>query len=50
MAKKKADKMKFVCNKCGKDMPENKEKSTVNWKVYETKCECGGTSTIKFID
>lgn len=49
MAKKKDNKMKFVCKDCGKDMPEDKEKSTPTWKVYETKCECGGTSTIKFI-
>lgn len=46
MAKKKE--IKFVCSKCGKDMPVDKEKSNENWTVYKTQCECGGKSQIKF--
>lgn len=36
-------KIKFVCDKCGKDMPVDEVLSNENWTVCETKCPCGGT-------
>lgn len=36
-------KVKFVCVVCGKEPGIDEEKSTDNWKVYETVCKhCGG--------
>ena len=43
-------KIKFVCDKCGKDMPVDEVLSNENWTVCETKCPCGGESTIKIED
>lgn len=33
-----------LCDKCGKVAPLNKEMTTENWIVYNTKenCDCGG--------
>lgn len=37
----------YICEECGKDIPLDEEQSTDDWKVYPSKCECGGESTIK---
>ena len=41
----------FVCDKCGKPAPIDKEKSTENWIVVKTKepCECGGVFVPKIV-
>ncbi len=36
-----------VCDKCGKEMPKDEEKSNHNWAVYKNDCECGGKATFK---
>ena len=42
---------KFICKKCGKEMPVDEKQSNKNWKVYKTKCICGCEETkIKFMD
>lgn len=46
---KKVKKVKFICKKCGKDMPIDKEKSNENWIVCKVKCPCGGKADIKII-
>ena len=46
---KKKTEIKFVCDKCNKKMPIDKEKSNTNWTVYEVKCPCGGKSKIEII-
>lgn len=35
-------KIKMVCDKCGKPMPVDNEKSNQNWVVYKNECHCGG--------
>ena len=39
------DRVKPICNKCGKVAPIDEKLSTPNWTVYRLneKCECGGT-------
>ncbi|MBS4538206.1 hypothetical protein GOQ27_07010 [Clostridium sp. D2Q-11] len=36
--------IRVVCNKCRKEAPIDKEKSNLNWKVYDESksCKCGG--------
>jgi DNA-directed RNA polymerase subunit RPC12/RpoP len=40
--------IKYVCDKCGKEMPTNKEMSNHNWTVYKEDCPCGGKKVLKF--
>ena len=44
--------IKFVCNKCGKDMPYDTESkyNNENWKAIKTTCECGGKGTHILVD
>lgn len=37
----------FICNKCKKVMPIDREKSNDNWMVYKKECPCGGKGKIK---
>ena len=43
-------KIKFRCDKCGKEQIPDEEKSTENWTVYDNKekCECGGEFKMSF--
>lgn len=47
------NKMKFIviCDKCGKEAPIDKEKSTTDWIAYkaEEHCDCGGKYVPKLI-
>lgn len=45
--KKKQIEIKIICDKCGKDMPKDEEKSNENWHVAKENCPCGGKG--KFI-
>ena len=40
--------IKLVCDKCGKDVPVDKKKTTENWTYYKMNCRCGGKGTLKF--
>ena len=40
--------IKFICKKCGKEIPIDEEKSNDNWKVYKTECPCGGKAIMDF--
>jgi len=40
--KKPKIEIKILCDKCGKDMPKDEEKSNKNWFVSKEKCPCGG--------
>jgi hypothetical protein len=48
MKKKKHQFIGFICDKCGKDMPKDEEKSDENWTVVSPDCPCGGKSKLKF--
>lgn len=37
---KKKSEMKVVCNNCGNEAPYDKEKSTENWKAFDTSKPC----------
>jgi len=37
----------FICDKCGKVMPTDHEKSNDNWLVYKKYCPCGGKAKIR---
>jgi len=48
--KKKKQQIKFICPKCGKEPMLNKEKSTLYWKVTNSKCPiCEVQCEIKLI-
>ena len=36
--------LEVICGKCGKPPIIEKVNSGLNWKVYDSKCECGGIS------
>ena len=44
--KKEEKEIKMICDKCGKEMPVDKENSNENWIAYKPKCPCGGKLTI----
>lgn len=35
--------IKLICEKCEKEAEKDEKDSNKNWKVYKTKCSCGGT-------
>ena len=41
---------KIICNKCGKEMPIDIEKSNENWTVYKQICPCGGKAEATYVD
>lgn len=43
-------KIKIKCPKCGYEPLPNKEKSTDNWNVFDTKCTKCGTDTKIVLD
>jgi hypothetical protein len=52
MAKRKQLAIVFACDRCGKQQPKNKAKSSANWAVYDAgqRCECGGAFSPKVVD
>lgn len=44
----KKEPIKIICNKCGNEMPIDKEMSNENWKVYKNECPCGGSGRFDF--
>lgn len=47
--KKDKIKVKMICDKCGKEMPLDNEKSNENWQVYKQDCVCGGRAKFEII-
>ena len=48
--KNKKTRIIFICDKCGKEMPVDREKSTDQWIVCDVKCPCGGRGEIKILN
>ena len=47
---KRKNQIGFNCDKCGKPLPRNEEKSSASWSVYDSKqkCTCGGKFVMCF--
>lgn len=50
--KRKKPIFKFICDKCGKDMPYDTDSkyNNENFRAIKTVCECGGKATITVVE